>query len=168
MGSIVKVMVSNNTDNIDKETIMDWLVKSLKLCGKITIHTEKESAMQIKADTNRINIDILRPELFKLEADGEAYEKGEEGRMDKLKDKLNATREAMKKLKNSERDFIDILDIPKEFTQRLTDNNMTIVLSRKGKEAIILGVVLADIGDIIAYRDGLHFCCEEVYPNRNR
>jgi len=34
--------------------------------------------------------------------------------MDKLKDKLNATREAMKKLKNSERDFIDILDIPKE------------------------------------------------------
>jgi len=42
--------------------------------------------------------------------------------MDKLKDKLNATREAMKKLKNSERDFIYILDIPKEFTQRLTDN----------------------------------------------
>lgn len=71
---------------------MDWLVKSLKLCGKITIHTEKEPAMQIKADTNRINIDILRPELFKLETDGEAYEKGEEGRMDKLKDKLNATR----------------------------------------------------------------------------
>ena len=31
-----------------------------------------------------------------------------------------------------------------------------------------LGVVLADIGDIIAYRDGLHFCCEEVYPYRNR
>jgi len=44
--------------------------------------------------------------------------------MDKLKDKLNATREAMKKLKNSERDFIDILDIPKEFTQRLTDNKI--------------------------------------------
>jgi hypothetical protein len=31
------------------------------------------------------------------------------------------------------------IDIPKEFTQKLTDNNMTIVLSRKGKEAIILG-----------------------------
>ena len=122
-GEQVKVMGSNNTDNIDKDTIMDWLVKSLKLVnGKISIHTEKEPAMQIKADTNRINIDILRPELFKLEADGEAYEKGEEGRMDKLKDKLNATREAMKKLKNGERDFIDILDIPKEFTQRLTDN----------------------------------------------
>jgi hypothetical protein len=85
--------------------------------GKITIHTEKEPAMQIKADKNRIDIDILRPELFKLEADGEAYEKREEGRTDKLKGKLNTAREAVKKLKNSERDFIDILDIPKEFTQ---------------------------------------------------
>jgi len=77
MESIVKVMVSNNTDNRDKETIMDWLVKSLKLCGKITIHTGKRAS---NADTNRINIDILRPELFKLEADGEAYEK--EGKRD--------------------------------------------------------------------------------------
>jgi hypothetical protein len=31
-----------------------------------------------------------------------------------------------------------------------------------------LGVVLPDIGDNIAYTDGLHFCCEEVYPYRNR
>jgi hypothetical protein len=29
-------------------------------------------------------------------------------------------------------------------------------------------VVLPDIGDNIAYTDGLHFCCEEVYPYRNR
>jgi hypothetical protein len=57
----------------------------------------------------------------------------------KLKDKLNTAKEAVKKLKNSEKDFISILDIPKEFTQKLTDNNMTIVLSRKGKEPIILG-----------------------------
>ena len=28
-------------------------------------------------------------------------------------------------------------------------------------------VVLADIGDNLAYIHGLHFC-EEVYPNRNR
>jgi hypothetical protein len=59
--------------------------------------------------------------------------------MDKLKDKLNTAKKAVKELKNSEKDFLDILDIPKEFTQKLTDNNMTIVLSRKGKEAIILG-----------------------------
>jgi len=122
---------------------MDWLVKSMKsVSGTITINAEKEPAIQINARTNRIDIDILRPELFKLfeavEDDDEADEK-REGRMDKLKDKLNTARKVIKELKNSEKDFIDILDIPKEFTQKLTDNNMTIVLSRKGKEAIILG-----------------------------
>src|ERR1700756_3850361 len=119
----------NNLDNI---VIRDWLVKSMKsLSGTITINAEKEPAIQINARTNRIDIDILRPELFKLfeavEDDDEADEK-REGRMDKIKE-----------LKNSEKDFIDILDIPKEFTQKLTDNNMTIVLSRKGNEVIILG-----------------------------
>jgi UTP:GlnB (protein PII) uridylyltransferase len=139
--SVCKAMVHiNNLDNI---VIMDWLVKSMKsVSGTITINAEKEPAIQINARTNRIDIDILRPELFKLfeavEDDDEADEK-REGRMDKLKDKLNTARKAIKELKNSEKDFIDILDIPKEFTQKLTDNNMTIVLSRKGKEAIILG-----------------------------
>jgi len=127
----------NKPDNI---VIMDWLVKSMKLVsGTITINVEKEPTIQINADTNRVEIDILRPELFKpIEDDDESDEK-REGRIDKSKDKLNTAKEAVEKLKNSERDFIDILDIPKEFTQKLTDNNMTIVLSRKGKEAIILG-----------------------------
>jgi hypothetical protein len=122
---------------------MDWLVKSMKsVSGKIIINTDKEPAMQINADTNRIDIDILQPELFKFvktiedEADDD---KREEGRMDKLKDKLNTAKEAIRKLKDTEKDFIDLLDIPKEFTQKLTDNNLTIILSRKGKEAIILG-----------------------------
>lgn len=135
-----KAMV--HTNNPDIIVIMDWLVKSMKsVTGTITINTEKEPAIQINADTNRIDIDILRPELFKLKAskdDDEADEK-REGRTVKLKDKLRSAKEAIKKLKNSEKDLIDILDIPKEFTQKLTDNNMTIVLSRKGKEAIILG-----------------------------
>jgi UTP:GlnB (protein PII) uridylyltransferase len=139
--SVCKAMVHiNNLDNI---VIMDWLVKSMKsVSGTITINAEKEPAIQINARTNRIDIDILRPELFKLfeavEDDDEADER-REGRMDKLKDKLNTAKKAIKELKNSEKDFIDILDIPKEFTQKLTDNNMTIVLSRKGKEALILG-----------------------------
>ena len=139
--NVCKAMVDiNNPDNV---AIMDWLVKSMKsVSGTITINAEKEPAIQINARTNRIDIDILRPELFKLfeavEDDDEADEK-REGRMDKLKDKLNTAKKAIKELKNSEKDFIDILDIPKEFTQKLTDNNMTIVLSRKGKEAIILG-----------------------------
>jgi hypothetical protein len=127
-------MVHINPDNI---VIMDWLVKLMKsVSGTITINVEKEPAIQINADTERIDIDILRPELFKpIEDDGEKRE----GRMEKLKDKLNTAKEAVEELKSSEKDFIEILDIPKEFTQKLTDNNMTIVLSRKGKEAIILG-----------------------------
>src|SRR5215469_5390584 len=139
--NVCKAMVDiNNPDNV---AIMDWLVKSMKsVSGTITINAEKEPAIQINARTNRIDIDILRPEFFKLfepvEDDDEADEK-REGRMDKLKDKLNTAKKAIKELKNSEKDFIDILDIPKEFTQKLTDNNMTIVPSKKGKEAIILG-----------------------------
>ncbi len=121
---------------------MDWLVKSMKsVSGTITINAEKEPAIQINADTKRIDIDILRPELFKLfkAIDDDETDEKREGRMDKLKDKLNATKEAVEELKNSKKDIIDMLDIPKEFTQKLTDNNITIVLSRKGKEAIILG-----------------------------
>jgi hypothetical protein len=42
---------------------------------------EKEPTIQINADTNRIEIDILRPELFRLfkpiEDDDEYDEKGE-------------------------------------------------------------------------------------------
>ena len=136
--SVCKAMVHiNNPDNI---AIMDWLVKSMKsVSGTITINAEKEPAIQINARTNRIDIDILRPEMFKLFKSIEDYDETDEkreGRMDKLKDKLNTAKEAVEE----EKDFIDILlDIPKEFTQKLTDNNMTIVLSRKGKEALILG-----------------------------
>jgi UTP:GlnB (protein PII) uridylyltransferase len=129
----------NNPDNI---AIMDWLVKAMKsVSGTVTINTEEEPVIQINADINRIDIDILRPELFKFFKtieDDDADDK-REGRLDKLKDKLNTAKQAIKELKKSEKDFIDILDIPKEFTQKLTDNNMTIVLYRKGKEAIILG-----------------------------
>jgi UTP:GlnB (protein PII) uridylyltransferase len=129
----------NNPDNI---AIMDWLVKAMKsVSGTVTINTEEEPVIQINADINRIDIDILRPELFKFFKtieDDDADDK-REGRLDKLKDKLNTAKQAIKELKKSEKDFINILDIPKEFTQKLTDNNMTIVLYRKGKEAIILG-----------------------------
>ena len=42
------------------------------------------------------------------------------------------------------------------------------LICSSSEECIYLVVALTYIGDIIAYRDGLHFCCEEVYPNRNR
>ena len=34
--------------------------------------------------------------------------------------------------------------------------------------AVLLVVVRANIGDNLAYTDGLHFCCQEVYPYRNQ
>jgi len=78
---------------------MDWLVKSMKsVSGTITINTEKEPAIQINARTNRIDIDILRPELFKLFKPIEDYDETDEkreGRMDNLKDKLNTAKEAV-------------------------------------------------------------------------
>ena len=46
---------------------------------------------------------------------------------------------------------------------------LSILMKNKYIETLIsLGVVLPDIGDNIAYRDGLHFCCQEVYPYRNQ
>ena len=88
----------NNPDNI---VIMDWLVKSMKsVSGTITINAEKEPAIQISADTNRIDIDILWPELFKLSKpieDYDATDEKREGRMDKLKDRLNTAKKARKK-----------------------------------------------------------------------
>jgi seryl-tRNA synthetase len=151
-------MVHINPDSI---VIMDWLAKSMKsVSGTITINTEKEPAIQINAYTNRIDIDILRPELFKLFKAIEDYDETDEkreGRMDKLKDKLNTAKEAVEELKDSKKDLIDILlDIPKEFTQKLTDNNMTIVLSRKGKETIILGKeAKPTVSKLISRRDDM-------------
>ena len=40
-------------------------------------------------------------------------------------------------------------------------------MPRKPNKINYLIVVLTDIGDIIAYKHGLHFC-EEVYPYRNQ
>ena len=105
--------------NVYNETIMNRLVKLIKSVkvGRIDIDMQNEPAIQINAGTNRIDIDILNPEFFKLsKATGDFEDK--RGRMEKLKDKL---------------------DSAKEFAEKLTDNEMTIVLSRKGKEAIILG-----------------------------
>ncbi|CAN5534468.1 hypothetical protein BH18THE2_BH18THE2_41010 [soil metagenome] len=42
------------------------------------------------------------------------------------------------------------------------------IVSGRPASSSLLVVVLANIGDNIAYRHGLHFCCQEVYPNRNQ
>ena len=94
---------------------------------------------------NRIDIDILHPELFKIfegedkDKDKEDLEMQKRGRIDKLKDRLNIAKEFAQELTDGETALFDKLNTAKEFAQKLTDNDMTIAFSRKGKEAIILG-----------------------------
>ena len=137
-----KVMVENSAiQNIDNETLMDWLVKSMKSVesGRIMIDMGNEPAMQINAATNRIDIDLMHPELFKLFKITEDEDEDKRGRMDKLKDRLNTAKEFAHKITDSETGLFEKLDIPKEFAQKLTENDMTLTLLRKGKEAVILG-----------------------------
>ena len=131
---------SNPIDNLDSETVMDWLVKSIKSVqsGRIAIDMQNEPAMEIYATANRIDVDILNPEFLNLPKATEDNEDKREGRIEKLKDKLNIAKEFAEELTDSETELLDKLDIPK-FANKLTDNDTTIVFSRKGKEAIILG-----------------------------
>jgi hypothetical protein len=131
---------SNPIDNLDSETVMDWLVKSIKSVqsGRIAIDMQNEPAMEIYATANRIDVDILNPEFLNLPKATEDNEDKREGRIEKLKDKLNIAKEFAEELTDSETELLDKLEIPK-FANKLTDNDTTIVFSRKGKEAIILG-----------------------------
>ncbi len=147
-------MVDNNRapHNTDKDTFVDWLVKSLKSVrsGRIVIDIGNENAIDVNADesTKRINIDILNPDLFKLftstaldekEEGDQIEDKDNRGTMDKIKDKLNAAKGFAHMLADGETGLFDKLDTAKEFAEKLTDNDMTIALFRKGKEAIVLG-----------------------------
>jgi len=131
---------SNPIDNLDSETVIDWLVKSIKSVqsGRIAIDMQNEPAMEIYATANRIDVDILNPEFLNLPKATEDNEDKREGRIEKLKDKLNIAKEFAEELTDSETELLDKLEIPK-FANKLTDNDTTIVFSRKGKEAIILG-----------------------------
>jgi hypothetical protein len=131
---------SNPIDNLDSETVMDWLVKSIKSVqsGRIAIDMQNEPAMEIYATANRIDVDILNPEFLNLPKATEDNEDKREGRIEKLKDKLNIAKEFAEELTDSETELLDKLEIPK-FANKLTENDTTIVFSRKGKEAIILG-----------------------------
>src|SRR5689334_11423961 len=127
---------NNSIDNLDSETVMDWLVKSIKSVqsGRIAIDMQNEPAMEIYATANRIDVDILNPEFLNLPKATEDNEDKREGRIEKLKDKLNIAKEFAEELTDSETELLDKLEIPK-FANKLTDNDTTIVLSRKGKEA---------------------------------
>jgi hypothetical protein len=59
--------------------------------------------------------------------------------VEKIKDKLEMAKEFFHLLTDDEASIFDQLKIVKDLAVKLSENNITIVLLRKGKEAIIMG-----------------------------
>jgi hypothetical protein len=150
-----------DNSNIQRRSIADVLVGSIKSLktGKILIEVENRPTIDIRAsksnELNKIDIDILDPEvlgIFKNQVveNNEKKPVPEEGEdhhliesksnsVDKIKDKLDMAKEFFHLFTDNEASIFDQLKIVKDFAVKLSDNNITIVLLRKGKEAIIMG-----------------------------
>ena len=135
-------------------SLIDKLVKSVKAIksGKLHIEIQDKSAIDIVAtsgnNANRINIDIIEPDLFDFLKGGisDSHEdkglpngKENERSVNKILDKLDGAKEFIHSMTDKESSFQQQLDLAKNFAHTLTENNMTLVLMRKGKEAMILG-----------------------------
>lgn len=156
---VIEKDVSIMTNNDYSENLggvmspIDLIAKSIKMIinGRISIELENKPTVDINLfkqdNTNRIEIDILNTELFdvlnivKDEDKGENYdkEKNDEGTLNKIKDKLDTAKDFVQSIADTETGLFDQLSLAREFAQKLTHNNMTLVLLRKGKEAIVLG-----------------------------
>jgi len=150
-----------DNSNIQRRSISDVLVESIKSlkAGKILIEVENRPSIDIRAsksnELNKIDIDILDPEfldIFKnpVVENNERKDAPEEGEdhhliesksnsVDKIKDKLDTAKDFFHLFTDAEASIFDQLKIVKDFAVKLSDNNVTIVLLRKGKEAIIMG-----------------------------
>jgi hypothetical protein len=113
------------------------LAKSLKLVtsGSIELHASNKPAlkMQVTNDSHKdkkININFMEPEFFNIDI----VEDVEENKsfFDKLKNVFDVTKMILDK-------DAGILSFSKKFAQHLTDNDVTLSFSRKGKEAITIG-----------------------------
>ena len=111
-------MVDNNNDDNDnkmEQTVLDLLAKSLKtiIAGAIDINMEGKAALrfEVAKGQERINIDFIHPDVLQL---AESETEDRIGLFDKLK-------------------------TAREFSHKLTNNDLTLSFLRKGKEAITLG-----------------------------
>lgn len=145
--------VENNGN--DKESkIIDTLVRSLKSLksGNILVEIENKPTVDITAtfenDINRIDVDLLDPDILgvfkQLEvenSDGGVKDgvKKSPTSFEKIKDKLDVAKDFFHMFTDSEKNLFEQLNIVRNFAQKLSDNNITIVLLRKGKEAIVIG-----------------------------
>jgi hypothetical protein len=135
-------------------SLMDKLVKSIKTIksGKLHIEIQNKSAIDVVATSenhsNKINIDILEPDLFDILKDSLSdthKDKGlpnsmeSESSVDRILEKLDDAKEFIHSMTDKESIFQQQLGLAKNFAHVLTENSMTVVLMRKGKDAIILG-----------------------------
>jgi hypothetical protein len=140
-----KVLEKNKTSEVPNvATEMEneasfWLAKSLKSVtrGSVEIYASGKPALKMEAMGNKdnnnkkINVNFLEPELFNIDtAKDEVEEKM--GFFDKLKNAFDISKMVLDKDEK-------VLSFSKKFAQSLTDNNVTLSFSRKGKEAITIG-----------------------------
>ena len=114
-----------------------WLAKSLKsvTSGSVELYASDKPALKMevmnKDKNKKININFLEPELFNIDIAKEEVEENI-GFFDKLKNAFDITKMILDK-------DAKVLSFSKKFAQYLTDNDVTLSFSRKGKEAITIG-----------------------------
>jgi hypothetical protein len=120
------------------DEISFWLAKSLKsvTSGSIELRASDKPALIMEVINNnnknkKININFLEPELFNIDI-AEDKVKENVGFFDRLKNALDLTKMILDKDEK-------IVSFSKKFAQYLTDNDVTLSFSRKGKEAITIG-----------------------------
>ena len=143
-----------NKENDKDPVIIDTLVKSLKSLrsGNILVEIENKPTVDIRAtfenDINRIDVDLLDPDVLGMfkQLEVESSDGGNKDELkksptsfEKIKDKLDIAKDFFHMFTDSEKNLFEQFSIIKNFAQKLSDNNITIVLLRKGKEAIVIG-----------------------------
>ena len=114
------------------------LAKSLKsvTSGSVELYASDKPALKMEVVNNKdknkkININFLKPELFNIDVAKDEVEDNI-GFFDKLKNAFDITKIILDKDEK-------VLSFSKKFAQYLTDNDVTLSFSRKGKEAITIG-----------------------------
>ena len=143
----------NKVENFSN-SLVDKLVKSIKTIksGKLHIEIQDKPALDIITNSedysNIISIDIIEPDLFDLfkgrvsdaYKDNSLSEDNEsESSVDRILDKLDGAKEFIHSVTDKDSAFQQQLDLARNFAHTLSENNMTLILLRKGKEAMILG-----------------------------
>jgi hypothetical protein len=134
--------------------LIDKLVKALKTVksGGLHVEIQNKSAINMIAtsdkDSNKIDIDMVEPELFDLIKEGISDTHGDknlqdhkaaDSSVDKILDKIDGAKEFIHTMTDKDSGLQLQLDLARKLARKLTENNMTVVVLRKGKEALILG-----------------------------